>query len=209
MGSAARVIARPRLRLVQALPKAPRYRGAPRLPGASDSSDRAATEIDVAPIENRGRMAIMSGREKHVSVCCSTKASCCIVIVLNNPRCVWSKWIVCREHFIRYIPHSPSPPFFFSHLFFSLLLPSLVSLFFSVRHLFVLDRQTFLSFHILHSGSRGVYGQAVGLQLAGVFKLIAVFQSVIEDIQDVGLVVHVPCIENYHEAIIIENSCTQ
>lgn len=28
---------------------------------ASDSSDRPATEIDVAQIENRGRMAIMSG----------------------------------------------------------------------------------------------------------------------------------------------------
>lgn len=33
-----------------------------------------------------------------------------------------------------------------------------------------------------------VYAQVVGLQLAGVFKLITVFQSVIEDIEYVGLV---------------------
>lgn len=94
-----------------------------------------ATEIDVAPIENRGRMAIMSSREEHVSVCCSTKASCCIVIVLNNPRCVWSKWIVCREHLFLCIPLFPSLPFpsHSSHLVF---LP------FSERRPFVLYRQT-------------------------------------------------------------------
>lgn len=144
MDSAGRVIACPRLRLVQAsASQSLRYRGAPSLPGASDSSDRAATEIDVATIENRGRMAIMSSREKHVSVCCSTKASCCIVIVLNNPRCVWSKWIVCREHFILYIPLFPLLPFSF---FFSLLFSSLFSLLFSERHLFVLDRQTDISY---------------------------------------------------------------
>lgn len=56
---------------------------------ASDSSDRPATEIDVAQIENRGRMAIMSSQEKHVSLHCNTIGSCWIVIVLNNPRCVW------------------------------------------------------------------------------------------------------------------------
>lgn len=56
---------------------------------AADSSDRPATEIDVAQIENRGRMAIMSSQEKHVSLHCNTIGSCWIVIVLNNPRCVW------------------------------------------------------------------------------------------------------------------------
>lgn len=214
MDSAGRVIARPRLRLVQAsASQSLRYRGAPSLPGASDSSDRAATEIDVATIENRGRMAIMSSREKHVSVCCSTKASCCIVIVLNNPRCVWSKWIVCREHFILYIPLFPLPPFpsllilLFSCFFFS-------CFFFSERHLFVLDRQTDISYFFSYiyciyyiSVFHVVYAQAMGLQHAGVFKLIAILGLVIEDI--CGLVVRVPRIGNYHEAIIIANSCTQ
>lgn len=47
----------------------------------------------------------------------------------------------------------------------------------------------------------------MGLQHAGVFKLIAVLGLVIEDI--CGLVVRAPRIGNYHEAIIIANSCTQ
>lgn len=52
--------------------------------------------------------------------------------------------------------------------------------------------------------------QAVGLQRAGVLQLIAVLQSVIEDIcRPCGTCEHAPCIENYHEAIIIANSCNQ
>lgn len=52
----------------------PWYRGSRlSLRRACSRSDRPATEIDVAQIENRGRMAIMSRQEKHVSVSGNTK----------------------------------------------------------------------------------------------------------------------------------------
>lgn len=151
----------------------------------------------------------MSSREKHVSVCCSTKASCCIVIVLNNPRCVWSKWIVCREHFILYIPLSFCFSFFifFLLLFCYLLFFFSFSLLFSKEYLFILDRHHLFLFILYIKLYQVVYAQAVGLQHAEVFKLIAALQLLIKDI--CGSCGSVPCIEIYHEAIIIANSCTQ
>lgn len=66
----------------------------------SDKSDRAATKIDGAQIENRGRMAIMSSWKKHVSAHCNTKAVNTLLSFSITQGVFGSKWIVCTERLV-------------------------------------------------------------------------------------------------------------